>query len=181
MVKLSILIPTTLSREPVFRGLLRNLTHQAKKYIGEVEILINRNEEDNVGKKRNDLLKQAGGEYVVFVDSDDLVSRDYVQLLLNAAKKGSDCIGISGVITTNGKKPMQWHISLDYKKWFKKGRTYFRTPNHISPVKREIALKVMFPEVTFGEDAVYSEGIYPLLKTETKVPGNIYHYQYSTK
>lgn len=179
-MKLSILICTTLSRERVIRSLLRNLNHQIKKYPTEVELLINGHETDNVGKKRNDLLLRAKGDYVVAVDSDDEVSRDYVKLILKAIKEGSDCIGISGTITTNGKDERQWHISKDYGAWYTKGRVYMRTPNHISPVKRELALKVMFPEISYGEDAVFSRNIHPLLKTETKIKGNIYKYKFNS-
>lgn len=180
-IRLSILILTTSSRSEIIKPLLRNLNHQIKAKSDQVELLINDHETDNVGKKRNDLLRQAKGEWVVFIDSDDRVSGDYVRLILKALKTNPDCLGISGVITTNGKNAMQWHISKDYGEWSKKGRTYLRTPNHISPIKREIALQAMFPEIMYGEDYEYSMRVLPLLKTEVKVKGNIYSYLFNSK
>ena len=180
-MRLSILICTTSAREKVMRGLMRNLNHQIKQFEGQVEIIINDHETDIVGKKRNDLLNLAKGDYVVAIDSDDEVSMDYVKLILRAAKEGSDCIGISGIITTNGRNPKQWHISKDYGSWYEKNRVYYRTPNHISPIKRELALKVMFPEIQFAEDADFSKRVLPHLKTESKVKGNIYTYKYISK
>ena len=43
-----------------------------------------------------------------------------------------------------------------------KNGVYYRTPNHLSPVKHLIADKVRFPHVNHGEDAAYSKAIYPL-------------------
>lgn len=180
-LKLSILIPTTTSREKVIRGLLRNLNRQIAKYPTEVELLINGHETDNVGKKRNDLLMQAKGTHCVFIDSDDQVSSDYVKLILKALKSDPDCVGISGIITTNGKNARQWHISKEYGTWYTKGRVYMRTPNHISPIRTELARKVMFPEISHGEDAVFSRNIHPLLKSEVIIKGNIYHYIFKSK
>lgn len=180
-LKLSICICTTSARQNVIRPLLKTLKHQAKKYPGQVEILINDHETDNVGKKRNELLNRAQGNFVVAVDSDDMVAADYIKKILHAIKSDPDCIGISGWITTDGKNAMDWHISREYGSWYKLGRKYFRTPNHISPVRREIALQVMFPETSHGEDYDFSKRILPLLKTEVKVPGKLYHYKFVNK
>jgi len=100
-------------------------------------------------------------------------------LILEAIQSNSDCIGISGIITTNGRDQRQWHISKEYGHWHTApDGTYLRTPNHISPVKRELALQAGFPEIPFGEDAEYSRRLLPLLKTETIIKENIYHYKY---
>lgn len=179
LITLSILIPTTKSREKVFSILKKEIERQIEGL--PVELLINEHETDNVGKKRNDLLRQAKGTWVVSIDSDDHISKDYVNKILKATETNPDCIGISGYITTNGKNKKQWHISKKYGTWYQLGGVYYRTPNHISPVKREIALKAMFPEISFGEDAGYSERILPLLKTEVVVKGDIYHYDFKNK
>lgn len=181
MIKLSILICTTSARENIIQPLLKNLRHQMKRFQEQVELIINEHETDVVGKKRNDLLKLATGEWVVFVDSDDRVSGDYVKLILRALKANPDAVGISGVITTNGKSPHQWHISKDYKRWYKEGKTYYRTPNHISPIRKTLALKAMFPEISYGEDFEYSMRVLPLIQTECKVKGNIYSYLYNDR
>lgn len=177
-LKLSILIATMPSRKAKFLSLMARLGRQIDS---RVEIISDPSMEYNIGVKRNKLLERAQGEYVVFIDDDDKISSNYIRKILAAIGNGSDCIGISGVITTNGRKQMQWHISKDYGSWHQKDRVYYRTPNHISPVKRELALQVRFPEVRFGEDYDYSMRLLPLLQTETKVQGNIYHYDYNSK
>lgn len=178
--KLSILIATMPSREPQFMKLGRELIDQCDGYTN-IQILWDSSMEYNIGKKRNCLLALAQGEYIVFIDDDDLIYSNYIKKILDAIDKGSDCIGISGIITTNGKDERQWHISKEHKVWHEQGNIYYRTPNHISPVKRILALQAGFPEIPFGEDYEYSRRLLPLLKTETIIKGNIYHYDYCSK
>jgi len=177
---LSILIATMPKRKWKFNRLLNSLDSQLPMN-GSVEILWNDSMEYNIGIKRQELLERALGEYIVYCDDDDRVSDDYVKKILEATKTSPDCIGISGIITTNGLKPKQWHISKDFGSWFEKNEIYYRTPNHISPVKREIALKAGFPAIKTSEDAEYSKRILPMLKTEEIVQGNIYFYLYRNK
>jgi glycosyltransferase involved in cell wall biosynthesis len=175
-IKLSILIPTIPERNLSLIDLLNTFNQQK---TDEVEVIICGNTQMNIGQKRNWLLNKAKGDYIVYIDDDDHISNDYIPKIFDAM--GADCIGISGFITTNGANKIQWHISKEFGRWYEENGCYYRTPNHISPVKREIALQVGFPEISFGEDRIYSEGILPLLKTENKVEGNIYHYDYIQK
>lgn len=177
---LSILIATMPKRKWKFNRLINSLDVQLPM-SGSVEILWNDSMECNIGVKRQELLERASGEYIVYIDDDDKVSDDYVKKIIQATKLNPDCIGISGIITTNGIKPKQWHISKDYKQWFEKNNVYYRTPNHISPIKRDLALKAGFPPIKMGEDAEYSKRILPMLKTEEIIEGNIYFYLYRNK
>lgn len=181
-MRLSVLICTTSAREKVIQPLLKNLKHQINQYANEVEVIINDHETDIVGKKRNDLLKLANGTHVVFIDSDDQVSPHYIKLILKALRTDPDAVGISGMITTNGRNPRKWHISKDYGlPWRTENKTYLRTPNHISPIRREIALKAKFPDIQFAEDYEFSLRVFPIIKTEVKIKGTLYYYQYSNK
>lgn len=179
-MKLSILIATMPKRKFKFHSLLNRLESQVPMN-GCVEILWDDSMEYNIGVKRNNLLDRAVGEYIVFVDDDDNVSDDYTRKILQAMEGNPDCLGISGLITTNGKNERQWHISKEYGTWFEKNKIYYRTPNHISPVKRDIAVKIRFPEISFGEDAVYSRNMHPHLNTENVVSGNIYYYKFNNR
>lgn len=180
---LSILIATMPNRIEMLAKLIANLQMQMIMCgDGYFQIIYDDDLSINIGQKRNKLLELATGEYVVFIDDDDRVSEDYLSLILKAIESKPDCIGINGFITTNGHDKRKWFISKEYGKWFTgHDGTYYRTPNHISPVKRELALKAGFPEIAFGEDAEYSRRLLPLLKTETIITQPIYHYDYQTK
>lgn len=179
--RLSILVATMPSRIEVFQTLWAELSRQSaiRNYdFCSIEVLFDRSMDYNVGVKRNKLLHRAKGEYIVYIDDDDTIHPEYINLVLEACKSKNDCIGINGTMTTNGHSLQQWFISKDYQCWYMVNYIYYRTPNHISPVKRELALQAGFPETSFGEDAEYSRRLLPLLKTETIISEPLYHYDY---
>ncbi|HVW99706.1 MAG TPA: glycosyltransferase [Candidatus Babeliaceae bacterium] len=184
-IKLSILIPSTPDRTKMTNELHNKLClskYPDGSYVGDkdIEILIDWSA-DIIGKKRNTMLSKARGEWLVFIDSDDTVCDNYVSNILEAIKTNPDCIGINGTMTTNGQHPQQWFISKSCGRWFTRGNTHYRTPNHISPVRRELALQAGFPEVAFAEDYEYSMRLLPLLKTEVLITEPMYHYDYWNK
>jgi len=174
--KLSILICSLASRADKLQRLMNALQPQINE---SVELLVKTdNGEIPIGKKRNLLLEEASGTYIAFVDDDDLVSEDYVKKILEALESNPDCCGIQGIITFQGQSPRMFIHSLKYKEWFEQNNIYYRCPNHLNPVKREIALQVKFPETNFGEDKDYSTRLFPLLKEERFISGVVYHYLY---
>ena len=58
------------------------------------------------------------------------------------------------------------------------GYKYVRSIYHKTPVKREIALKAMFPDKSFGEDYEYSMRIKPFLSKEIFINKVLYYYNY---
>lgn len=185
---LSILICTMPSRKQMFDKLYLKLQSQINEISygsSNIEILHDDDMSINIGAKRNRLLEKSKGYFVVFIDDDDDVFDGYVPIIYSAIKnnKNIDCIAFNGVITFAGDNQREWFISKDYKRWYEENGVYFRTPNHISPIKRSIAIKVKFPEISHGEDYVYSMQIYPHLKKEYKIKEDIvmYYYRYSNK
>lgn len=185
-MKLSILIRSLFIRDAEVKNLLSNLYTQIVKgnYYFDVEVLVNRdNKEITSGAKANLLLNQAQGKYIVFIDDDDDVSDDYIQLILEAIESDADCIGTKGTYSINGGGQTEWELSKDYHdhdSYINGKLFFFRRTNHISPVKRELALQAMFPDKSNAEDKAYSEKLHKLLKTEVKIDKQIYHYKYST-
>lgn len=154
------------------------------KHLPEVEILTNDETEITVGRKRQLLLEKAKGEYVAFIDDDDEVSDMYLSEIIVAIRKEPDVIGFDGFMTTNGKEQRTYFkISKDlpYKGIVENGRTvYLRHNNHLSPIKREIALKIGYRDIRHGEDYDYAMRLKQsgLVKTEIYIERNMYHYKY---
>lgn len=186
-MKLSILIRSLYNREAMLNSLLANLYTQIVKgsYYFNVEVLVNRdNKEITSGAKANELLLAASGKYIVFIDDDDEVSDNYISLILDAAKTDSDCIATNGTYSIDGGSKIRWFLSKDYQDCDDHIGTEFvfrRRTNHISPVKRELALLAMFPNISNGEDKEYSRRLNPHLRTEEKIIQPLYHYKYSTQ
>lgn len=173
---LSILICTLYSRKLKLQRLLRILRPQK---VPGVEILI---EIDNggmsIGAKRNILLKDAQGDYICFVDDDDEVSEDYVFKIMKAIQTEADCCNLVGEIYQKRKnRTRTFKHSIEYHKWFEKDGVYYRCPNHLNAVKRELAQKVRFKDISMGEDQDYSMRLLPLLETEAQIDGVLYFYK----
>ncbi len=184
---LSILILTLEERASA----LANITARLEDQIGEniahlVEIVIESdNREKTIGEKRNNALAKAKGRYIAFVDDDDDVADDYVKLILNILQEQDvDCCSLLGEITIDGGAPETFIHSLKYDKWSdaivtrdgKPEREYYRPPNHLNVVRRDIAKFVGFKEISHGEDADYSMRLRPFLNAEGKIEETIYYY-----
>ena len=171
--RLSILICSIIGREQSLNKLLEDLE---KQKTDKVEILVKiDNKKLSIGAKRNLLLKKAKGDYIVFIDDDDEASVNYITKILYALKTNPDCCGIEGLLIRPGHKFKFLH-SIQYRKWYNKDDVYYRNPNHLNPVRRELALQVGFPKINHGEDQDYSSRLFPLLKTEEYIHGVLYYY-----
>lgn len=141
-----------------------------------VEVIVDSTMGITTGQKRNAMIAVSKGKYVCFVDDDDKVSPDYVDKILAAADEDKHCVSIQGeVIEKDGSSKPFFH-SIKYDRWGYDEKSYFRNPNHLNPVIRDIATKHPFPEIMVGEDNKYSMAIYPDLKTEAKTTGTLYYY-----
>ncbi|OHB57737.1 MAG: hypothetical protein A2173_03825 [Planctomycetes bacterium RBG_13_44_8b] len=129
-----------------------------------------------IGANRNEILELATGEYIDYVDDDDNVTNDFVERILKAIESRPDVVGIKGHYILGNNKPELFIHSIAYTEWFTKDGIHYRCPNHLNPVKRELALKAKFTEKNFGEDQDYSLALRPFLKTEVMIEKVIYMY-----
>lgn len=180
---LSILIPTVEGREKYFNHITKKLTKQINLIgIDKVEILYYKDKrgENTTGAKRNTLLEQSKGAFVVFVDDDDDISHDYVERIINMIESNNDldAIGINGMYTSgNEQKPFETSIRWN---WEVTNGYYTRYINHISIIKREHAVSIGFPDVTIGEDYEFTMNLKKsgLIKNEKTIKSMIYYYDY---
>jgi glycosyltransferase involved in cell wall biosynthesis len=209
---LSILIPTTADREWYFAKLMKQLDYQINHYfqgcwndiskdapifkdINEnmwqhIEILKDtRPQPVTIGEKRNFLLQSATGKYVCFIDSDDMISDDFIKSVLFAIQSEPDCLSMRGIMTTDFQNPEIFEHSLKYNQWKTNegaltGQVkYERYPNHLNVIRADIAKQFKFPETNHGEDYAWSKSIHEsgLLKNEVYTDKVLYYYQYRKK
>lgn len=183
---LSILIPTLPDRAASFNNLFFELNFQIEMQnaFGLVEIITDDSDKNikSIGKKRNDLLSRANGEYICFIDDDDKVANNYIRLLLKALLNKPDCVSLKGVITTDGQMPRVFEHSIKYTEYKTTHNlvTYERYPNHLNTIKSSIAKQFKFPEINFGEDTDWATQIKDsgLLKKEVHIDEILYYYQF---
>lgn len=183
-MKLSILICSLVSRTELYRALAKGLRGQIDSLeagdIVEVLVLTD-NKEITTGSKRNKLLQKATGDYIVYIDDDDKVSANYISALLGKMQSNPDVIVFDAHRYHNGKFDRPVKYGIDYEKDFNTARFYYRIPNHLMCVKRELALQVPFKDVNFGEDSDYAKRLLPLLKKQERINEVLYEYWYDDK
>jgi glycosyltransferase involved in cell wall biosynthesis len=147
----------------------------------DVEILILLdNKRIMLGTKRNHLLNMAQGEYVAFVDDDDILEPDYLKCLLEATETNCDVITFKVSVTLNGGKPKICIYSKEYESDYDLLDSYHRLPNHIMCVKKDLAMAVKYRPIIYGEDSDYSRRLKAHLKTEHPINKTLYHYVYNS-
>ena len=181
----SILICSLHKREEFLKRLLNILRPQL---TDQINVIMNIDSgEISIGAKRNQLVDESlkdTSKYISFIDDDDRVSDDYCSRIITAIgiKDGAeevDCIGLEGIITFDGANPKKFIHSLKYTEWFEKDSIFYRNPNHLNPIKKEIACQARFPEINHGEDKDFSVKVLPFLKKENHLEGEpIYFYEY---
>lgn len=182
---LSILICSLDSRNEQLNLLLQELQRQLRaNNATEFEVLTNvDNKEKSTGKKRQELIEAAAGKYIIFIDDDDWPEPCYVYELMQAVNSDADCFAINGWITTNGTNRIEWRLSRKYENRTIKENgniVYLRKTNHITAVKRELALQAGFPDKSNAEDKWYSDRVAKLCKTEFEILPLMYHYRFLT-
>lgn len=131
------------------------------------------------GAKRNLMIANSDADYFVFIDSDDMVTEEYLPEIMPAINTGVDCVTMCGWMTTDGYNKRNWTIKLG-SDYVERNGHYYRWPNHISVMKRDLVKHVKFPDKVTGEDFEWSKRIMEmkLLKTEYHIPKQIYYYDF---
>ena len=184
-MKLSILIPTLPERINKYNDLINSINIQIKKLkcFNDLEIISDdRDRSITTGEKRNDLINASKGLYTVFIDDDDKISTDYLELILNAIKTNPDVITFKGYMTTNKANRRDFIIKL-HSNYETVNGIYYRFPNHLCPIKRDLIKNVKFENITYLEDFKWASKIKELnlLKTECHINKDLYYYDFIEK
>jgi glycosyltransferase involved in cell wall biosynthesis len=180
MKDLSILIPTLPARIDCLASLIQKLNKQIIDlgFIDRVQILtLCDTKEYTVGEKRNRLLELSTGKYVCFIDDDDDISDNYLCEILKAIESNADVITFCGDYVENN-RVTPFSISSVHRDNFDAINMFYRLPNHLCPVKRELALNSMFTNKNFGEDSDYSELLNKIISNEFHINKKLYFYMY---
>jgi hypothetical protein len=173
---LSVLIPTIFGREPKLARLLLVLEPQVRARA-DVELLTMLDAKTiTIGCKRNLMLRAAKGEYVAFVDDDDLVATDYISSIVEGLVTKPDVLNFMVRVEGYGPaKPCRYSLRfVDVNL----AHEYQRRPNHVMVWRRSIAASVPFPDVRRGEDSAWAEAVVSRATTEVSIDRTLYTYLY---
>ncbi|HTV49520.1 MAG TPA: glycosyltransferase family A protein [Phycisphaerae bacterium] len=121
-----------------------------------------------VGAKRNILMSRARGKFSCFIDDDDRIAPDYVASVLKAIDgvARADCVVFNGQFSMDGANLLKFDYDLKYRAYRNTATLYERTPNHLCPIRTDLACKIKFPEQNKNEDTEFARRIRPLLRTQ---------------
>jgi hypothetical protein len=178
-IKLSILVCSVENdeRQESLNKLIHELNNQICSNYAEniVEILV---EKDNgtmsVGKKRNILIDRANGEYICFIDDDDFIAENYLNLILQNLTQDILIIRIDHRINGFQGKEIQPSLYIDN---LETNNLIFRANHlHLCPHLKSKASWVKFQEISFAEDLDYSQRLIPLIDNYNNISEAIYIY-----
>lgn len=180
MIKLSILILSLPERINLLNKLLNILSPQISSKNNVELLILCDNKKRTIGEKRNELLNLSKGEYITFIDDDDLISKNYIRELLIAIKNNkADCINFIEKKLLDDKREFLTIRSIKYN-YTRNKNTYYKKPNHLMCIKSDIAKSIKFKNINKGEDDIWGEEISKLIKTEYNINKILYYYHYSS-
>lgn len=174
----SFLIPALTSRP--WELMFDELSRQCSLFPGKTEVLHYLDSgEATSGKKRNTLMDHASGQYVAFVDDDDVISGDYVSEIVNGCRSGKDVVTFRLDMVKNGKPAKEvWQFGL----WDQERHRGRMTANHLCAWKRPIADSVAWcEELGYADDQLWYQPLFysGKAKTEHRISKVLYHYIYN--
>lgn len=179
-IKLSVLILSVPTRTRNFLpNIIDKVTKQAKDKPVEILCLLD-NFKSKIGTKRNNLVNISQWEYIVFIDDDDDIDNEYIDLILKGIEYNTD------VITFDWKISINWseYETVNYKLWNKDDKVnwvYTRRPNHLMCYKKEIIQETPYRNLNWEEDAYFAKDIAPKLNTEHHIDKILYIYNYNAQ
>lgn len=175
---LTVCILSVYDRVAHLSKILNQLAQQPKEYLDTTEIVVDMdNRIETKGGKRNYLVQNAKGKYVVFIDDDDEITKDYLHELYIGINQDLDAIGITGMYAPKMGKQKPFKCSKNYK-WEDKADAYYRPIQHICCIRTSIARQATYPLINFGEDFAYAQQVNSLIHTEYASDKVIYYYIY---
>lgn len=161
-------------RSATLSALLADLNRQAEGKPVEVLVLTD-NKQSTVGRKRDFIVQMAKGQYLSMVDDDDEVAPDYVDSILAAIRENPGVDVVTFNILIRGDMEGVTYYSEDNRDDLDAG-IFYRKPNHLCAWSTEIARKIRYRDVSYGEDHDWGTAARTMIRERVNIPRNLYVY-----
>jgi glycosyltransferase involved in cell wall biosynthesis len=182
---LSILIRTLNTRADKLHKLVNELQNQSRLHSVQI-IWLGDNKSMTVGEKCNHLIAMSKGNYSTFIDDDDWIASNYIELVLNAIQNKKKVITIEGEQTTGVRQDLPFvfgNYTMNHRGEYK-GRQYKRMiPNHLCIWHHSLITKEPFQHINLSEDHRWAEAMQKHYKPDDihHIDTPIYTYLYDPK
>lgn len=183
-MKLSILTPTIPERLHQAGKLHATIRQQLRSagagHLVEHLILCD-DKKRSIGAKRQALADIARGEYLAFVDDDDLIRDGYVARLLAGMEDSPDVVTFQQRAVWNGlESVVEFRLGRGDGPFMPGGVT-LRDAWHVCAWRRAVVAGCQFGESNYGEDAVWCRQARRRAKTEFHIPEILHEYHHDEK
>lgn len=176
-MKLSILMCSTNTRVNNFlQAIYQQINEQLVESVEVITIIDNKTQ--TIWEKRNNLISMAKGEYIVFVDDDDKISDDYISSLLVWIESWKDVVCFDAAISINWADYVPVKYSMYYNN-ANSNKVYYRKPNHLMCWKKDIATKIKYEDISYGEDTNRANAMLENISSEYLIDKCLYYYDYN--
>ena len=183
-MKLSILICTVVGREKSYENLINELVKQIadNNLNGQVEILTEKDDcKITVGTKRNILKNKAVGEYICFIDDDDMVNTNYLAELFKSFESNPEILTFQVQRYKNNNLDDIYCPNIHIGNLQSGNLLFMRNLLHLCPHKKYLADKISFPDKNFAEDFEYSMSLANLNPRDMNLRKVLYFYYFNEK
>lgn len=184
---LSILTPSVPSRvDNSLKTLMEKIDKQIKENNLEKKVehlIFIDNKIRTVGRKRDNLVQSAVGQFIAFVDDDDDISDDYVLEIVNAIKNNSDVDVITfkqDCYIENYPRSVANFGLKNEQQPYSPGTVFTRKPYHICAWNRLLAKNYNVPSNNICEDQGWVCQMWDVAKTEYHIDKILHTYNHST-
>lgn len=180
-IALSILIPSVPERTAHLSRMVDELNKQIAGKPVEL-LVVTDNRKRTTGAKRNLLIEQAQGQFIVFVDDDDVLLPNYVDSLLRHIEDNpkADCIVFDVAVYLEGKFSKLCKYGIEYEH-SEDSQYYYRKPNHLMCHARRLASRHKFLDISYGEDDEWGKRIAKDIQRQIRIPEALYRYVWFSK
>ena len=118
------------------------------------KIIVINQENKGVARTRNESIKRADSKYIMFVDNDDYLDKDYIETYVKAIEKDDNDIVVGGFRRPNEKGEIVKKLELQNEEWSK---FMIMTP-WAKIYKRQYLIDndIKFLETNIGEDNYFN-------------------------
>jgi hypothetical protein len=148
----SILIPTLVERTNTFNRLMTSLREKHQRICPNLKIefcVALDNRQKSIGSKRQDLLDQAKGKYLSFIDDDDDVTDAYFEDAVACIQNGFQVSRLRGQMS---QFTFTHSIENTLNSPMARDQEFLRPPNHLNVMLSDAAKLVRFKNAKRGED-----------------------------